>query len=153
MARDKINIGKELLEIGTAKAKLWGTVIAGIVSAPSRRREMAEARRVGEQMKQKFQLLGAYYTETDPSKKAELEKKLIELNLLDAARPVTSVQQESNIESEKTTERVVDESEVPEKVRTHLTAEEQEEKLLEAIASANDAAKRAELIKQLKALK
>lgn len=55
MARDKINIGKELLEIGTAKAKLWGTVIAGIVgivSAPSRRREMAEARRVGEQMKQ-----------------------------------------------------------------------------------------------------
>ena len=76
MARDKINIGKELLEIGTAKAKLWGTVIAGIVgivSAPSRRREMAEARRVGEQMKQKFQLLGAYYTETDPSKKAELE--------------------------------------------------------------------------------
>jgi len=59
----------------------------------------------------------------------------------------------SNKESEKTTERVIDESEVPEKVLTHLTAEEQKEKLLEAIASENDAAKRAELIKQLKALK
>lgn len=50
-------------------------------------------------------------------------------------------------------ERVIDESELPEEVRRHLSAEEQKEKLLEAIESENDVAKRAELIKQLKALK
>ena len=63
------------------------------------------------------------------------------------------VLQESNKGAGQTAERIIDESELPAEVRKHMTAEEQKEKLLEAIASENNASKRAELIKQLKALK
>lgn len=60
--------------------------------------------------------------------------------------------QDSNKVAGETTERVIDESELPVKVRRYLSAEEQKEKLLDEIAIENNAAKRTDLIKQLKAL-